>query len=40
MAAALPYCDAFVSGHSLAALSEVAAAIRAPQSDPTERKPA
>lgn len=27
MAAALPYCDAFVSGHSLAALTEVAAAI-------------
>ncbi|TQS40195.1 VWA domain-containing protein [Cryptosporangium phraense] len=27
MAAALPYCDAFVSGHSLAALSEVAAAV-------------
>jgi hypothetical protein len=40
MAAALPYCDAFVSGHSLAALSEVAAAIRAPQPHPTERKPA
>ncbi len=30
MAAALPYCDAFVSGHSLATLEEVAAAIRAP----------
>lgn len=29
MAAALPYCDAFVSGHSLAALKEVAAAVRA-----------
>jgi uncharacterized protein with von Willebrand factor type A (vWA) domain len=29
MAAALPYCDAFVSGHSLAALAEVAAAIGA-----------
>lgn len=28
MAAALPFCDAFVSGHSLAALGEVAAAIR------------
>jgi uncharacterized protein with von Willebrand factor type A (vWA) domain len=27
MAAALPFCDAFVSGHSLAALSEVADAI-------------
>ncbi|SHM55836.1 vWA domain-containing protein [Cryptosporangium aurantiacum] len=29
MAAALPYCDAFVSGHSLAALDEVAAAVAA-----------
>jgi hypothetical protein len=29
MAAALPFCDAFVSGHSLAALAEVAAAIGA-----------
>lgn len=28
MAAALPFCDAFVSGHSYAALTEVAAAIR------------
>ena len=28
MAAALPYCDAFVSGHSYRALAEVAAAIR------------
>lgn len=28
MAAALPYCDAFVSGHSYAALAEVAAAVR------------
>ena len=28
MAAALPYCDAFVSGHSYVALAEVAAAIR------------
>jgi uncharacterized protein with von Willebrand factor type A (vWA) domain len=27
MAAALPYCDAFVSGHSAAALSEVASAV-------------
>jgi uncharacterized protein with von Willebrand factor type A (vWA) domain len=27
MAAALPYCDAFVSGHSLAALHEVAEAV-------------
>jgi uncharacterized protein with von Willebrand factor type A (vWA) domain len=32
MAAALPFCDAFVSGHSLAALDEVAAAIGAPRS--------
>lgn len=40
MAAALPHCDAFVSGHSLAALDEVAAAIRAPHplpQSPTER---
>jgi uncharacterized protein with von Willebrand factor type A (vWA) domain len=29
MAAALPFCDAFVSGHSLAALEEVVAAVRA-----------
>jgi len=29
MAAALPYCDAFVSGHSYTALTEVAAAVRA-----------
>ncbi|RKR30422.1 vWA domain-containing protein [Arthrobacter oryzae] len=28
MAAALPYCDAFVSGHSYSALADVAAAIR------------
>ena len=28
MAAALPYCDAFVSGHSYTALAEMAAAIR------------
>ena len=27
MAAALPYCDAFVSGHSLAALEQVVAAV-------------
>jgi len=42
MAAALPHCDAFVSGHSLAALDEVAAAIRAPHpllQSPTERNP-
>lgn len=31
MAAALPYCDAFVSGHSVAALDQVVAAIRAPR---------
>ena len=29
MAAALPHVDAFVSGHTLAALEEVAAAVRA-----------
>ena len=28
MAAALPYCDALVSGHSLTALDEVVAAVR------------
>ncbi len=33
IAAALPYCDAFVSGHSYTALAEVAAAIRG--GDPT-----
>lgn len=32
MAAALPYCDAFVSGHSLEALEEVAEAVRTPLS--------
>lgn len=37
MAAALPYCDAFVSGHTVAALDELAAAIRAPHSRTTER---
>jgi uncharacterized protein with von Willebrand factor type A (vWA) domain len=31
MAAALPFCDALVSGHSLEALSDVAAAIAAPR---------
>ena len=31
MAAALPYCDAFLSGHSVAALDEVLDAIGAPQ---------
>jgi uncharacterized protein with von Willebrand factor type A (vWA) domain len=36
MAAALPYLDAFVSGHSYAALAEVAAAIRADRSDTHE----
>jgi uncharacterized protein len=30
MAAALPFCDAFVSGHSLAALEQVVAAVSAP----------
>jgi uncharacterized protein with von Willebrand factor type A (vWA) domain len=30
MAAALPYCDAFVSGHSLAALERVVDAVREP----------
>jgi uncharacterized protein with von Willebrand factor type A (vWA) domain len=31
MAAALPHCDAFVSGHSLAALAEVVDAIAGPR---------
>jgi uncharacterized protein len=35
MAAALPYCDAFVSGHSYAALAEVAAAIGADRVAPS-----
>jgi hypothetical protein len=34
MAAALPYCDALVSGHSLDALSEVAEAIAAEDWEP------
>lgn len=40
MAAALPYCDAFVSGHSYRALAQVAAAIRGegpPSRDTHER---
>lgn len=39
MAAALPYCDVFVSGHSLAALDEVAAAISTVHTSRTERTP-
>ena len=38
MAAALPFCDAFVSGHSYAALQDVAAAIRADRPYPTEMR--
>lgn len=38
MAAALPYCDAFVSGHSYRALTEVAAAIRANRPPHPERQ--
>jgi uncharacterized protein len=34
MAAALPYCDALVSGHSLEALDEVAEAIAADHPEP------
>jgi hypothetical protein len=34
MAAALPFCDALVSGHSLAALDEVVAAIAGGDSSP------
>ena len=33
MAAALPFCDALVSGHTLEALDEVADAIAAPRGD-------
>lgn len=38
MAAALPYCDVFVSGHSYTALAEVAAAIRADGRSSVERQ--
>jgi uncharacterized protein with von Willebrand factor type A (vWA) domain len=38
MAAALPYCDAFVSGHSYTALTEVAAAIRGGDQTSRERR--
>lgn len=38
MAAALPYCDAFVSGHSYAALAEVAAAVRDGRGTTQERQ--
>ena len=34
MAAALPYCDALVSGHTMVALDEVVAAIAAPRTGP------
>ena len=37
MAAALPYCDAFVSGHSLAVLEQVVAAVR--ESAPSRGSP-
>jgi uncharacterized protein len=43
MAAALPYCDAFVSGHDLAALERVVAAVRddlAPFSPSSSGRPA
>jgi len=38
MAAALPHCDAFVSGHSLAALTEVADAIAGTGTTPRTRR--
>lgn len=38
MAAALPYCDAFISGHNYAALTEAATAIRAERSLPARRQ--
>lgn len=37
MAAALPYCDAFVSGHSYQALAELTAAIRGDGKQPGQR---
>lgn len=37
MAAALPYCDAFVSGHSLSALDEVVRAVGAPRTHDRRR---
>jgi uncharacterized protein len=39
MAAALPHCDALVSGHSLAALDEVVRAISAEHVDAPEPEP-
>lgn len=38
MAAALPYCDAFISGHSYAALTEAAAAIRGDRAQADRRQ--
>ena len=40
MVAALPHCDALVSGHSFAALDEVVEAIGAPARDATRRRAA
>ena len=40
MVAALPYCDALVSGHSFAALAEVVQAIGAPALSGTAEPPA
>ena len=39
MVAALPYCDALVSGHSFQALDEVVEAIGAPRGDRRTRRP-
>ena len=39
MVAALPHCDALVSGHSFEALGEVVEAIGAPSSDPQDAPP-
>lgn len=39
MAAAMPYVDAFVSGHSYTALTEVAAAIREDRPAPQDKRP-
>jgi uncharacterized protein with von Willebrand factor type A (vWA) domain len=38
MAAALPYCDAFISGHNYAALAEAASAIRTDRSRPASKQ--
>ena len=39
MAAALPYVDAFVEGHSVAAMEELAATISAMRTEPRPERP-